>query len=226
MNIKGIAASLGGFLLFATCANISPAEAGNLSSAEKILRHHGSNAALTTFEGTMVGGAVGCGLGFLAANTNGCIKGAIGGGVAGVAAGLYVASRAQAAKETEDQYAGQIVQANKDAASAQQVVNASQTIVNDATQKINALKSQLHSQQITLAQYNQKVSRFQQDRELLVQNIADVQKQLNSTNYLIAAKRGTAAQQEDLQKARMQLQAALKQQQEQANNMQALIAVS
>ncbi|MBS1016969.1 hypothetical protein [Acetobacter persici] len=181
---------------------------------------------MITAEGGIGGAALGCGIGFLAGGTKGCIGGAIGGGVAGTAAGYYVASRTQAAKETEDQYASQIVQAGKDADSAQKVADASQTVADDAAQKISALKAQLKNQQITVAQYDQSVQHFQNDSQMLADNIADTQKKLNSTNILVSANRGTPEQRQALVKAQQRLQLALKKQQEQSQSISSVTSMS
>ena len=226
MKTRSLVVTFSSLLLLSACASNNSSEDQNLSPAEKVLSHHGSNTVLTTAEGAVVGGALGCGIGFLAGGTDGCIKGAIGGGVAGTVAGLYVASRAQAAKETEDQYASQIVQADKDAETAQRVADASKTVADEAVQKINALKVQLRNQQITVEQYSQQIAKYQKDRDILNDNIAETQKKLESTNYLIAANRGSATQRQDLHNARQRLQLALKQQQQDAQSIQGLIATS
>lgn len=226
MKTRSLVVTFSSLLLLSACASNNSSEDQNLSPAEKVLSHHGSNTVLTTAEGAIVGGAFGCGIGFLAGGTDGCIKGAIGGGVAGTVAGLYVASRAQAAKETEDQYASQIVQADKDAETAQRVADASKTVADEAVQKINALKVQLRNQQITVEQYSQQIAKYQKDRDILNENIAETQKKLESTNYLIAANRGSATQRQDLHNARQRLQLALKQQQQDAQSIQGLIATS
>lgn len=225
MKYRGFAVAFSSLFLLSACANTNAQDA-NLSPAEQVLRHSGSNTWLTTTEGAVVGAAALCGLGALVAGVKGCIAGSVAGGIAGGAGGYYVASRAQVAKQTEDQYASTIEAANKDAATAQQLADASQTVANEATQNINNLRVQLRNQQITVAQYNQSIAQYKKDKEILVSNVTETQKRINGVNQLISLHRGTAAQQQELVKARQKLQLALRQQEANVQSLNSVGGVS
>lgn len=225
MKFAGMAVAFSSLFLLSACANTSSQDA-NLSPAERVLRSHGTNTALTTGEGAILVGGIGCGLGYLAGGLKGCLAGGISGGVVGGAAGYYIATRAEAAKLTEDQYAKQIVQANKEAEDEQRVADASQAIADEATQNINALKVQLRNQQITVAQYNEQLSKYQEDSKLLAANIANTQKKIETTNNLISVQRGTPEQRQELVKVKQKLQLALQQEQRQSESLSGLVRMS
>lgn len=146
----------------------------SLSPAQNQLRQANARFNQTVGEGAAAGALVGALAGAALGGRNrgqAALIGAGAGAALGTGAGYLVARNNLSRSSTEADYNNAIEQATGDAAAYRQSAEASRQIAADATAEAARLSAQYRNRQITAAQYRSGISRFQQDSDIINQQI-------------------------------------------------------
>lgn len=147
----------------------------SLSPAQNQLRQANARFNQTVGEGAVAGALLGAVAGAALGGRNrgqAALIGAGAGAALGTGAGYLVARNNLGRSRTEADYSNAIQQAADDAAAYRQSAEASRQIAADATAEAARLSAQYRSRQITAAQYRAGISRFQQDSDIINQQVA------------------------------------------------------
>ena len=185
-SVRVMAAVLMCSIGLAGCAG-QQAYDSRLSPAQNQLRQQNARFNQTVGEGAVAGAVLGgiAGLALGGRNRAGAAAiGAAAGGALGAGAGYLVARNNLTRASTEQQFSEAIQQSAADAQAFRSSAQASRQIADQATADATRLRAQVRAGQITQAQYRSELSRFQEDQNLMRQQITEAQ------NSAAASRRG------------------------------------
>jgi hypothetical protein len=158
-------------------SGISTTKAG-YTPAEQDLRRESTLFSKSSAQGCLAGAAAGALIGILSSrnDTRGAIIGALGGCAVGVGANAYVQNKRGQYQSSEARINAMIADVRADNAKLSRLVATTQTVIADDKRKIAQVKAGLRDKQLSVAQANAQLARVKENRRLLANTIADVQR--------------------------------------------------
>jgi hypothetical protein len=183
-------------LILSSCAAPS-SDTSDLSPAEQQLRAQNANYNKTILQGAGVGALAGALIGGLLMHNHaeGVALGAAAGAAVGGGAGYAVAQNNSNQAASEASYNNQISAAQASAQHYSESARLAQTVADQATAEASQLETQYASQQISVAEYHEKLQRYRQDSDVLSTTIQAAQKQESELRAAAAQSSGGESQQ-------------------------------
>ena len=179
LRLRAIAFAAASGLMLSGCAGGAGAYDSSLSPAQNQLRQSNARFNQTVGEGAVAGALLGgaAGLAFGGRNrAQATLIGATAGGALGAGAGYAVARNNLSRSSTEAQYRDAIQQASADADAFRASAQASGQVADQAMADAKRLNGALHAGQITQAQYQSGIAKYQADNAAMTQSIGEAHK--------------------------------------------------
>jgi hypothetical protein len=183
-------------LFLSSCAAPS-SNSSDLSPAEQQLRAQDANYNKTILQGAGVGALAGALIGglLMSNHAEGAALGAAAGAALGGGAGYAVAQNNSNQAASEASYNNQITAAQASAQHFSEQARLAQTVADQATAEASKLETQYASQQISEAEYREKLDKYRQDNDLLSTTIQAAQKQESDLRAAAAQSSGDESRQ-------------------------------
>jgi len=166
-------------ILLSGCAGAGGAYDPGLSPAQNQLRQSNARFNQTVGEGAGTGALLGGLAGLALGGRNrgqAMLIGAAAGGALGAGAGYAVARNNLGRSSTEAQFNDAIQQAGADSDAFRSAAEASRQVADQATADARRLNQQLRAGQITRAQYQRMLTKYQDDNVIITQQITEAER--------------------------------------------------
>ncbi|MEE8270959.1 MAG: glycine zipper domain-containing protein [Alphaproteobacteria bacterium] len=164
-----VAALLGGCLTDGGRLRIPHIFSADLTPAQQQLRERADTFNQTVWEGVAIGAAVGATIAFFTTSDDddrvrNTMIGAAGGAAAGGIASSYIASKQEDYADREDVLDSMIVDVRQKNVESEQLIEAMRAVLEEDNRKLESLRAQLDSGEITRADYQGDIARIDADR--------------------------------------------------------------